>query len=211
MKTKEHILLVQAALGIPEKLRYPNVGPLTKKEFNRLAATPINEEFLRREEEPEPEEERRNISARGLDLVKHFEGLYLNAYKDQAGVWTIGYGHTGMTHKDGTVYKGRTITESKASQLLDYDMNQSEEAVTALAKVPTNDDQFSALVSWHFNTGGPANATLWVKLNAGDYQGAADQLLRWNKVNGRAVRGLTRRRQSERNLFLGKEDYLVEY
>ncbi len=150
------------------------------------------------------------INERGLDLVRHFESLYLKAYRDMVGVWTIGWGHTGLQHKDGTVYAGRVITKQKASELLAYDMHQFEERVNTFAKVPLTPDQFSALVSFDFNTGGLGKSTLLRMLNAKDYAGAAEQFLRWNRAGGKEVRGLTRRRNSERNLFLGKTPFIVE-
>jgi GH24 family phage-related lysozyme (muramidase) len=152
----------------------------------------------------------RTINPRGLTLVKHFEGLYLKAYWDDTGkCWTIGYGHTGLQHKDGTVYKGRTITQDQADELLHYDMHQSEARVGTFVKVSITDDQFSALVSFDFNTGGLDRSTLLKLLNAGDDDGAANQFPRWNRSGGQVLKGLTRRRLSERNLFLGKEDYIV--
>jgi lysozyme len=152
----------------------------------------------------------RQINARGLSLVKHFEQLFLKAYRDEVGIWTIGWGHTGLQHKDGTVYEGRFITREKAEELLRYDMHQFETRVETFVRVPIDDDQFSALVSFDFNTGGLESSTLLKLLNAGDDAGAADQFLRWNKAGGKELKGLTRRRISERNLFLGKNPYVVD-
>jgi len=151
----------------------------------------------------------RDISATGIELIKHFEGLYLEAYQDEVGVWTIGWGHTGLTHKDGTVHKGRMITRAEAEDLLRYDMDVFEGRVESLVTVPLNDGQFAALVAWDFNTGGLRDSSLRRILNSGDYKGAADQLLRWDKAGGKTLRGLTRRRKSERNMFLGIEPAIV--
>lgn len=153
---------------------------------------------------------RRAISADGLALVKEFEGLYLKAYRDAVGIWTIGWGHTGLQHNDGTVRAGRSVTKEEAEELLRYDMHQFEERVLAFVKVPMNDDEFAALVSFDFNTGALGRSTLLKKLNAGDREGAADEFLKWNKAGGKVLRGLTRRRQSERNLFLGKRPFIVK-
>ena len=150
------------------------------------------------------------ISNEGLALVKEFEGLRLKAYRDEVGVMTIGWGHTGLQHKDGTVFQGRVITAEKAEWLLQYDMHQFEARVQTFVKVPLNPDEFSALVVFDFNTGGLGISTLLKKLNAGDRLGAADQFLRWNKAGGQVLRGLTRRRHSERNLFLGTRPFIVE-
>jgi len=151
----------------------------------------------------------RQIKERGLALVKHFESLFLKAYQDPVGIWTIGWGHTGLKHNDGTVHKGRTISEEEAHALLAHDMMTFCERVENLITVVLTDDQFDALVSFDFNTGGLAKSTLRKKLNAGDYEGAAAEFPKWNKAGGKVLRGLTRRRKSEQNLFNGKEDYII--
>jgi len=151
----------------------------------------------------------RYINERGLDLVKHFESLYLKAYKCPGGAWTIGWGHTGLKHNDGTVYAGRTITEHQATELLRHDMETFCERVESFVTVPLNNDQFDALVSFDFNTGALHKSTLLKKLNSGDYAGAANEFPKWNKAGGKVLRGLVRRRESEQNLFLGKEKYIV--
>src|SRR5213075_1883086 len=110
---------------------------------------------------------------------KHFEGCSLVAYKDEAGFWTFGYGHTGLQHNDGTVYKGRTITQEEAEWLLRYDMHQFENRVDTFVKVKTNDNQFSALVSFDFNTGALDRSTLLRLLNQGSYDRASGQFTRW--------------------------------
>lgn len=152
----------------------------------------------------------RDISARGIELVKHFEGIFLTAYQDSVGVWTIGWGHTGLTHMDGTVRKGRKITLEEAEQLLRHDMDYFEGRVSSLINVDLNDDEFAALVSFDFNTGGLDDSTLRRKLNAGDRTGSAEEFLRWNKAGGKVLAGLTRRRKSERNLFLGEANFIVK-
>jgi|SRR5215471_16130996 len=152
----------------------------------------------------------RTIDKRGLDLVKHFEGLHLKAYRDPVGILTIGYGHTGIRHNDGSVHQGRVITKEEADNLLAYDMKFFGERVDKLVTVSLDQDQFDALTSFDFNTGALHKSTLLKKLNAGDYHGAADEFLKWNKAGGKVLRGLTRRRESERNLFLGKEHYIVK-
>ena len=154
------------------------------------------------------EQQMRLINKRGLELVKHFEGLHLYAYQDPVGIWTIGYGHTGLIHNDGTVRKGRVITEQEAENLLVHDMKYFSERVEKLITVPLTDDQFDALVSFDFNTGALHRSTLRTKLNNGDYEGAANEFPKWNKAGGKVLRGLTRRRKSEQNLFLGKEHYI---
>lgn len=143
----------------------------------------------------------RAINESGLSLVKHFEGCQLQAYQDEVDVWTIGYGHTGLSHMDGTVYHGREITQDEAESLLRYDLDTFGRRVEKLVTTEISDNQFAALASFDFNTGGLVNSTLRQLLNAGDYWGAAGQFGRWNHAGGVELRGLTLRRASERDLF----------
>lgn len=144
--------------------------------------------------------------AKGLEVIKHFESLELKAYQDSAGVWTIGYGHTGSAAS-----KGNTITEAEAEALLRGDLDDAETDVGRFIDADLKQWEFDALVSFTFNVGGGAlsKSTLRRKLNAGDRPGAAEEFLRWNKatVGGKKVElaGLTRRRRSERHLFLTDE------
>jgi len=153
---------------------------------------------------PAPTSTTGQINRDGLRLLKSFEGLRLKAYQDSVGVWTIGYGTT------SGVRPGMVITEAQAEELLKRDLDRFEQAVSELVTVPLTDDQFSALVTFTYNVGegSLADSTLLGLLNQGDYQGAADQFLRWDKAGGQALPGLTRRRRAERALFLG-QDYTV--
>lgn len=141
----------------------------------------------------------KQISSRGLDIIKQFEGLRLEAYKCPAGIWTVGYGHTG---KD--VYEGLHITQLDADMLLIKDVVMAEQAVSRLVNAPINQNQFSALTSFTYNLGSASlqNSTLLSKVNAHEYEAAAEQFLRWNKAKGVVLPGLTKRRQAERELFL---------
>lgn len=152
----------------------------------------------------------RDTNADGVALIKHFEGLYLTAYQDEVGIWTIGWGHTGLKHNDGTVYKGRKITQDEAEQLLRYDLDNFEGRVSKFITVPLNDNEFAALVSFDFNTGGLGDSTLRTLLNKGDRAGAAEQFGRWVYAGGKKLNGLVRRRASEKNLFLSKQPYIVQ-
>ncbi len=142
-------------------------------------------------------------SQSGIELIKRFEGLELEAYQDIAGIWTIGYGHTG-----NDVQPGMRISEREAEELLRRDLKPREQAVANAVKVPVNQNEFDALVSFVYNVGAGAfrGSTALKRLNRGDRVGAADALTWWNKatVGGvlREVLGLTRRRASERALFL---------
>lgn len=142
-------------------------------------------------------------SDRGIALIKAHEGLRLQAYQDPVGVWTIGFGHTTAAGPPA-VTKGMKITEAGAEAILRDDLRKFEGYVTSAVHVPLTQEQFDALVSFTFNLG-PGNlktSTLLRKLNSGDYLGAADQFLRWDKAGGKTLRGLTKRREAERALFL---------
>jgi lysozyme len=148
------------------------------------------------------------LSDRGESIIKNFEGLRLNAYKDSAGVWTIGYGST--RYHDGKAVKpdDKLANETQADALFRNTLNQYVKAVISKLKVPVTQNQFDALVSFTYNTGTASGKTLFAKLNAEDYQGAADQFLVWNKITdphtGNKVENptLTKRRFAERTLFL---------
>ena len=138
------------------------------------------------------------INNKGLELIKKYEGCRLLAYKCPAGVWTIGYGHT------AGVKSGMAITKADAERLLLQNLKRFEEGVETLVKVPLTSNQFSALVSFAFNCGISAlrSSTLLKKLNVGNLNGAAREILRWDKVNKKPVEGLTKRRKEEQKLFL---------
>jgi len=143
------------------------------------------------------------VSQRGVALIKMFEGLELEAYRDIAGVWTIGYGHAGAD-----VRPGMRITEREAEELLRRDLKPREDAVGRLAAVSLNQNEFDALVSFVYNVGAAAfrRSTARKRLNRNDRLGAAEALAWWNRAriggNLREVFGLTRRRAAERALFL---------
>ena len=156
------------------------------------------------------------LSQQGEKLIKSFEGLRLTAYRDVAGVWTIGYGST-RYHDGRPVKPGDKLTsEVQASAIFVNTLGQYEDAVNSYVKVPLTQDQFDALVSFTYNEGTYAlkESTLLRKLNAKDYQGAAGQLLVWNKITdphtGQKVvcDTLTERRTAERHLFLSKQPSL---
>ncbi|MBN9438260.1 lysozyme [Bosea sp. (in: a-proteobacteria)] len=148
----------------------------------------------------------RRINAEGLKLIKQWEGLKLSAYKDVAGVWTIGYGSTG-SH----VTPGLEIGREEADRLLIKDLDRFERAVDKLVKVPLSANQFAALVSFAFNVGegkgGFATSTLLKKLNAGNYDAVPSELGKWvmayNPALKKKVRvpGLVNRRAAEAGLW----------
>jgi lysozyme len=143
------------------------------------------------------------INQSGLELIKHFESLRLDAYQDSVGVWTIGWGHTGLVKNDMSVYQGQSITEQEAEDFLKQDLVIFEDAVTDNVNVDINSNQYSALVSFCFNLGATnlRKSTLLRKLNETNYFAAAKEFKKWSKAGGRRMEGLVRRRISERNLY----------
>lgn len=147
----------------------------------------------------------KSISKTGIDLISSFEGIRLNAYDDGVGVWTIGIGAT--VYPNGVkVKKGDKCTLEQAKEYFAHDLKRFEKTVNDLVIVSLTQNQFDALVSLTYNIGSTAfkNSTLLKKLNAKDFTGAADQFLVWNKGGGKVMKGLVRRREAERALFLKK-------
>lgn len=133
------------------------------------------------------------ISTTGLNLIKSFEGCRLTAYKCPAGVWTIGYGHT------GNVKSGQKITQAKADAYLKADLAKFEKHVMSYdKKYNWNQNEFDALVSFAYNIGSitqlTANGTRTKKQ-------ISEKILAYDKAAGKMLAGLTRRRQAEKALF----------
>jgi lysozyme len=122
----------------------------------------------------------------------------LHAYVDQGGIWTIGYGHTGPEVKEGL-----SITQSQADDLLEGDISAAVGCVRRMVQRPIHQNQFDALVDFVFNLGcsSLAGSTLLGCVNAGRFEEAALEFLRWNHIRGTVAKGLTRRRKSEVDLF----------
>lgn len=144
----------------------------------------------------------RYCNERGLQLLRDFEGLRLTAYKCPAGFWTIGYGHTLSARA------GQKITRTEAELLLAQDLQRFEQGVDRLITVPLTSNQFSALVCFAYNVGVGAleDSTLRQLLNRAWYSQVPIQLCRWNKINGKATPGLTRRRMAEAALWALPDD-----
>lgn len=141
------------------------------------------------------------ISESGLNLIKEFEDLRLEAYQDMVGVWTIGYGHT------QNVTPGMVISESEANELLKEDVESHIQPIYNLITVPLNQNQFDALASFLFNLG-PAildNSRLLSLINDNNFKEAAEEMKLYNKAGGEYSEGLANRRALEAELFL-KED-----
>ena len=136
----------------------------------------------------------------GLALTRQFEGLRLEAYQDCAGVWTIGYGHTGRD-----VAAGKKISEIEAEALLRTDAAEAVACVNRVVTVPIKQNHFDALVDFCFNAGVRAFTTshLLQCLNAGRLDEAAAQFGLWVHAGGKVVPGLAKRRAAEAAMFRG--------
>jgi len=133
-------------------------------------------------------------------LIKEFEGLELEPYRDPVGLWTIGYGH--LIRGDETFTR---ITEGEAEALLRKDLKEAMDVVNGVVKSPLNWHQKAALYSFVFNLGGKKfkNSTLLKLLNKGEYKLAEGEFKRWIYAGGKELAGLVRRRIAERDMFNG--------
>lgn len=146
-------------------------------------------------------------SEQTLELIRKWEGCKLTAYKDVAGVWTIGYGHT-----EG-VKMGDTCTKEQAEEWLYEEAEWFQKGVLGSCKIPPNSNQLTALVSFTYNLGlgNLRQSALLRKHNIGNFAGAANEFLKWNKARHpatkqlREVFGLTERRKDERRVYLTPE------
>lgn len=139
------------------------------------------------------------LSTAGLELIEISEGFRSKTYFDMAGFPTIGYGHRLEPHEsfpDG-------VTETEAEVILRWDVHQAELEVSRMVKVPLKQGQFDALVDFVFNLGSSrlASSTLLLDLNAGRYDAAAAELLRWDHSGYHEVAALKTRRQAEYKLW----------
>ena len=127
------------------------------------------------------------------------EGRVYDPYKDVAGVWTVCDGHTGTD-----IIKGKKYTDRECDRLLLNDLQPVKKTVDSLVKVPLNEYQRAALYSFTYNVGSGAfsKSTLLKKLNAGDQDGACEELRRWVYAGGMKFRGLMNRRDMERSMCL---------
>jgi lysozyme len=137
-----------------------------------------------------------DLSREGLMAIAAHEGIVLRPYKDSVGVWTIGVGHTKAAgHPDPAAFKGE-LTLSEALGLFRHDVSKYAADVARAVKVPLQQHEFDALVSFHYNTGAIGKASFVKKLNAGDRAGAIKGIMDWRKPAE-----IIPRRTAERDLF----------
>lgn len=150
-----------------------------------------------------------SLGSAGAQLIKNFEGCAkarpdgrFAAYPDPAtggAPWTIGWGSTGAD-----IAKGLIWTQDECDARFDRDAAAfSAQIARLIGSAPTSQNQFDALVSLAYNIGAQnlAASTLLARHRAGDFIGARAQFARWNKANGTAMAGLTRRRAAEAGLY----------
>jgi lysozyme len=142
-----------------------------------------------------------HTSDAGRKFIEGWEGLYLHTYDDGTGVLTIGYGHTsaaGPPH----VYHGMTITAAQADQILASDLAAVELDVNHFVKVPINQNQYDALVSFDFNTGALGRSNVLRSVNSNRFTEVPADLMMWVRGGGRVMQGLVNRRRAESILFM---------
>src|SRR5882672_11004647 len=138
------------------------------------------------------------INSAGIKLLKQLEGCKLEAYPDPAtgkDPWTIGYGATGDSIVQGTIW-----TQPEADDRLARDLNRVATEVTLYLKTQISSNQFTALVIFTYNVGlkNLISSTLLKKVNQNDFQSAANEFDKWNHANGKILPGLILRRQAEK-------------
>lgn len=173
-------------------------GSLTQGEVDALDA--FLDHFRPREVAPSGA---RKVGPKGIALMHKWEGCRLKAYPDPGSKdgkpWTIGWGSTGTGIGPGTVW-----TQEQADARFEKDLEEyAAEVSKAIGNAPTTQDQFDALVAFHYNTGKIGSATLTKKHVAGDHEGAAREFGKWVNNDGRRMQGLVNRRADEEKLYRG--------
>lgn len=143
------------------------------------------------------------ISKKGIDLIKKFEGCHLTSYQDEVGVWTIGYGITNADKSitGTTVKRGLKISKNIAEKWLEKSLNKKylPKVMKYDKKYEWNQNELDALVSFAYNIGSIDQLTANGNRSKSTI---ADKMLEYNKAGGKVYRGLKRRREAERKLFL---------
>ena len=157
-------------------------------------------------------------SDKAKEIIKHHEGVRNKPYLCPAKLWTVGVGHVlypeqakmklderkemWLHPEDNRVWKPEEI-----NALLDFDLARFERGVARLCpRAALDQNHFDALVSFSFNVGlgNLQNSGLRFKFNRGEIEQAAGEFLKWTKGGGKVLPGLVKRRNDERNLFLGR-------
>ena len=154
------------------------------------------------------------VSQECIDMIKHHEGVRYEAYRCPALLWTIGVGHVivpaharvpfaDRKNLELPVEWNRKLSEDEVNEILKQDLARFEAGVLRLCPTGLTQHRFDSLVSFSFNVGlgNLQNSTLRRKHNRGDYEGAAEEFLKWAKAGGKVLRGLLNRRQDEKALY----------
>lgn len=143
----------------------------------------------------------RPVPEPAVALVKRFEGLRLEPYRDAVGFWTVGWGH--LVSRDRTAPAPAAIDLDRAGALLAADLARTAAAVLRLARVPLSDGRFGALVSFAFNigTGNLQASTLLKRVNRAEHDEVPPQFRRWVYAGGVKLPGLVRRRSAEAEMY----------
>lgn len=138
-----------------------------------------------------------------IDLIKQWEGCKLKAYKDVAGIWTVGYG---LTSRAGFIEVGpdTTLTQEEADYYLEKVVDDFASKIRPMITAPINENQFGAFVSLAYNIGVGAfkRSSALKRFNAGEGDRVTEAIRMWKKAGGKTVQGLVNRREAEVALFL---------
>ena len=156
-----------------------------------------------------------NVSPKAIAMIKHHEGVRFEPYRCPAKLWTVGVGHVlypeqaklPMDQRDAfniQIEDFRIFSMEEIDDILRADLDRFERGVERYITVPLTQGMFDALVSFSFNVGLGTlqRSTLRQKLNRGDKEGAAEELLKYCMAGGKILKGLQTRRLDERALFL---------
>lgn len=142
-----------------------------------------------------------------INLIKRFEGCSAVAYKDSAGLWTIGVGHLIGNGRVLPDEYAKPITQDRINELLISDMASTERGINLRFTMPLEQYEYDALVCIGFNIGVGAlgNSSIYKQLVLGNKQKAAEHFMDWIYVKRKVVNGLVNRRKAEQALFLNNK------
>ena len=138
-------------------------------------------------------------------ICRRFEGLYLKPYLCPAGVPTIGYGATFYQNGKKVSLRDKPITREQAEDLLMYHLKQYFlKEVLLLCYTLDTESKTASILDFAFNVGlgNLKVSTLRKRILSKNWEDVPNQLMRWNKANGKVLKGLTLRREAEKVLFI---------
>lgn len=146
----------------------------------------------------------RPIPQAAIDFVALHEAVRLVSYRDPAGIWTIGYGHTGPE-----VNADMAWTQDQAKSALAADLSTARARLYGVVKPesidPLTDNQYSALISFVFNLGAKDDWTIWKRMNAKQYDQVPIEMMRFVYAGSTKIQGLVNRRGAEVALWSTQE------